>query len=385
MHRFAGAAMAVAAAALAGVHGVTAASTAGWSIQPTKSTSSQPSSRLNGVSCSSETACIAVGGSPASPGFAFAARWNGAKWEPLPMSQPAGATSSTLSGVSCSSASACTAVGSYTNGSGQVLTLAERWDGTAWTMQPTPSPGSYAPQLYGVSCPSATNCTAVGTYQADAGGPNVSLAESWNGTTWSVVATPNSTAAGSWSQLSDVSCVSTKACVAAGFSTDASGLEHALGERWNGTAWSIQSLPAPTGFNQSWLSGVSCVSTSRCTAVGSKASSSQTLPLAEHWNGQAWSIESTAGGIAGELQGVSCSDTTACTAVGMHQVVSGTWVPFAMDWNGKWSTVTTPNPAGRVFAALMSVSCVSAGTCEAVGYSMNSHGVDFTLAEGNST
>ena len=44
------------------------------------------------------------------------------------------------------------------------MTLAEVWDGSTWTVQSTPNPtGATSGSLYGVSCTSATACTAVGT------------------------------------------------------------------------------------------------------------------------------------------------------------------------------------------------------------------------------
>ncbi len=64
--------------------------------------------------------------------------------------------------MSCTSGTSCTAVGSLSN-----TGLAEHWDGTSWTVQPTPVPkhgtATYA-DLLGISCLSATYCTAVGLY-----------------------------------------------------------------------------------------------------------------------------------------------------------------------------------------------------------------------------
>ena len=75
---------------------------------------------------------------------------------------------SVLQGVSCTSATACTAVGDYVNRDGTQVTLAERWNGTSWTIQSTPNPtgaqyAGWTATLQGVSCTSATACTAVGT------------------------------------------------------------------------------------------------------------------------------------------------------------------------------------------------------------------------------
>src|ERR1700733_11457792 len=67
---------------------------------------------------------------------------------------------SELNGVSCSSATACTADGYSKNSSGADLTLAEHWNGTKWAVQstPTPSGGPFGGGLAGVSCSSAAAC-----------------------------------------------------------------------------------------------------------------------------------------------------------------------------------------------------------------------------------
>ena len=96
-----------------------------------------------------------------------------------------------------SSATACTAAGlSYTN-SGASTTLIESWDGTSWSVVPSPNP---APEsgLSGASCISATACTAVGLSGSG------TVIESWDGTSWSVVPSPGTGIFG----LDGVSCVS---------------------------------------------------------------------------------------------------------------------------------------------------------------------------------
>jgi hypothetical protein len=96
-------------------------------------------------------------------------------------------------------------------GSSATSTLAERWDGTSWTIQSTPNPpGSTQIFLDGVSCTSASSCTAVGHYQS-----TLTLAEVWNGTSWAIQGTPNK-AGYSDSALAGVSCTSVSACTAVG-------------------------------------------------------------------------------------------------------------------------------------------------------------------------
>ena len=184
-----------------------------------------------------------------------------------------------LGAVACTSASACTAVGWSSAG-----TLAERWDGTRWTIQATPNPLQGAGVLSGVACTSASACTAVGATNFTPGAKT--LAERWDGTRWSIQPTPNPPQGGG--VLASVACTSASACTAVGASTAGT-----LAERWDGTTWSIQATPNPPqggGF----LNGVACTSASACIATGGYQNSSGAfLPLAERWNGSNWAIQPT--------------------------------------------------------------------------------------------
>jgi len=112
---------------------------------------------------------------------ALAEEWNGASWSVK--KTPSLKAGGSLNGVSCTSASACTAVGFDGNGE----SLAERWNGTAWSIQATPNVNGQPTGLRGVSCTSATLCTATGRSQFGVGAP---AAERWNGTKWFVQKVP---------------------------------------------------------------------------------------------------------------------------------------------------------------------------------------------------
>ncbi len=137
---------------------------------------------------------------------------------------------------------------------------------TGWSKVPSPNPAAPAGQLFGASCSGASACTAVGTYVKPSG-RGVTLAERWNGKKWSIQPTPNPSGA-AVSALSGVSCTTASACIAVGVSTTGSGVRVTLAERWNGTTWRIQRTPNPAGARGSFLNGVSCASPSACTAVG---------------------------------------------------------------------------------------------------------------------
>jgi hypothetical protein len=327
-----------------------------WSIMPTPNPRGGTDSGLGGVSCRSASACTAVGAYVNNAtNVTLAERWNGKAWAIQPTPNPSGSTDTQLGAVSCPSASACTAVGFHLNNGGTAnVMLAERWNGKAWAIQPTP------PTIIGlaVSCPSASACTAVG------GGPTGRLAERWNGKAWTVQHTPNPEPGGTGvsAVLDGVSCTLASACTAVGFYRIGGVIsQRTLAERWNGTTWTIQ--PTPSFSDYSSLDGVSCTSASACTAVGQYESVSGDFgTLAERWNGTTWTIQSTPSEPfqqATALNGVSCPSASACTAVGYF---TGT---LAERWNGTtWAIQPTP---GRYGSSLNGVSCTSASACIAVG------------------
>ena len=291
-------------------------------------------------------------------------------WSIQPTPNPTGAFGSSLHGVSCTAGSFCTAVGNYTNGDGATLTLAERWDGASWSIQPTRNPKANNPVLSQVSCTSGRACIAVGSDGNDGEATDMgALAERWNGTSWSIDRDANFEP----DVFAGVSCTSGRACTAVGSQLTMNGDKIVtLAERWNGTRWSLKRTPNPTGSTNIELVGVSCTSGSACTAVGTyRNRAEQTVPLAERWNGSRWSIQPTskpAGSTDTELNGVSCTSGRACTAVGYHTTRTQKTVPLAERWNGaKWSIQPTPNPTGATRSYLLAVSCISSRVCSATG------------------
>jgi hypothetical protein len=278
-----------------------------------------------------------------------------------------------LAGVSCVSATACTAVGSFGR---PVHTLIESWNGTKWSIVPSPNSGSGHNQLNGVSCVSATACTAVGYFGRSTTGVKT-LIESWNGTKWSVVPSPNPAVT---NELWGVSCVSATDCIAAGDSANVTAGVKTLIESWNGTKWSI--VPSPNGAGDNLLTGVSCVAATDCTVVGSHTATGKTL--IESWNGTKWSIvpSPNKGRGGGDLSAVSCVSATACAAVGTFTNATGGDETLAESWNGaKWSIVPSVNkPAAS--SSLFGVSCVAASACIGVGnYARTPAGTAKTLIE----
>ncbi len=90
------------------------------------------------------------------------------------------------------------------------------------------------------------------------------LAERWNGHVWAIQATP-SIAAG---EFLGVSCPTVTDCIAVGWYPGRGRAEVTLVERWKGGTWTIQSSPSPSGQFKTWLTGVACVTPSTCEVSG---------------------------------------------------------------------------------------------------------------------
>jgi len=356
-----------------------------WSLQHTPDSSGRT---LLSVSCASATACAATGTTMANGiNRTVAETWHAAAWSLEPTPTIPGGTDGFLRGVSCPSAASCTAVGDYSNGTANV-TLAEGWNGTRWSIEPTPNPpGSRGNYLFGISCPAPRSCTAVGDFIARTGA-QMTLTEHWNGSAWSIQPTPK-LPGHQQGILFGVSCAAPDACTAVGLSSMPSGASRTLAEAWNGSAWSIQATPNVPGAQLNSLAAVSCSAASACFAVGNdSASTSSTLTLAEVWHESAWSIQPTPnppGAANTYLSGVSCTSATACTASGYFVTHGRADVSVAMGWNGSsWSIQHAVRPAGAAASFLNGVSCTSAADCTAVGDYTTGAPLQAALAERHS-
>ncbi len=360
-----------------------AAATA-WSLQSTQNASGAEHSALYDIACepASTSLCVAVGKKTASGvSSPYAQGWNGSAWSNQTPIAPEKATAGELQSVHCLSKTSCMASGSYTNGSG-TFSLVESWNGTNWSIQATPNPSEASESIFkGISCKVATACIAVGSSVKS--GTRTSLAELGNSGTWSLQTVPSAEGALA-SELNGVDCTSSTSCIAVGAYTVSGGANWALAASWNGTSWSLQSVPKPEGAKKSTLLDISCSDSTHCTAVGgyNNASSVQ-VSFVERWNGSTWSQQTSPNPEKSSntvLQNVSCVDRYSCVGVG-DWLNGKTWQTMAQYWNSNsgWSLDTTENPAGATFGLLEGVACRI--TCIAVGWYTNASAENKTLGE----
>jgi len=293
-----------------------------WSVQSLPASSQASGGGLLGVSCVSADWCMAVGTqtSSASPYFATLAEvWNGSGWAVLPSPSPGG--DAKLYSVSCVDASLCFASGwGYVGGIESPLV--QQWDGSSWSVVSVPSPaGTSLAELYGISCSSASACTTVGTVVDSVG--EVPLVERWDGSSWSLETAPIPT--GAAAAMEGVACVSVSACTGVGTYNVGSGPGMSLADGWDGSSWSLEASQNP-GSAANALVGVSCVAASACIAVGAEASGSDPeMTLAEVWDGTGWSVQSTPqpSEMQSDLYSDSCLAVSWCQSVGLFRPTGG--------------------------------------------------------------
>jgi hypothetical protein len=262
----------------------------------------------------------------------------------------------------------CFAVGAYNDADNRTQTLTESWDGTSWSILPSPNVAGIEQALVGIACISKSQCWAIGN---GFGAPPTSIIERWNGTSWSLVKAPDPGDPGS--QLRDVACASATQCFAVGWhfnANDARGFP--LIDAWDGSHWTAVHPPTPMG-HEGVLEGVACASSSRCWAVGEEFTNNSTgasKTLVETWNGVSWSVvasPNSSSALENGFSSVSCLAPGLCWAVGSTVENAGGNATLAARWDGSsWSRVPTAN-SSRPENFLQGVSCASRVDCWAFG------------------
>src|SRR5207253_3187946 len=134
-----------------------------------------------------------------------------------------------------------------------------------WSVVKSPNVGGSRPSLGAVAAVSKSDVWAVGLHYSNNGSfPSRTLIEHWNGTSWSIVPSPNP---GKFSQLYKLAAVSANDIWAVGRFNTGNSILQTLIEHWNGTSWSVVKSPSPGSFDNA-LVGVAVVSTNDVWAVG---------------------------------------------------------------------------------------------------------------------
>jgi hypothetical protein len=268
------------------------------------------------------------------------------------------------------------AAGIYFDGS-RFRTLTIRWDGRAWNVVPSPNPGGANNYLSSISAVSPNDIWAVGTYRI-VGGPLATLVVHWDGTAWSVVPSPSPGAGRN--VLAGVTALSANNVWAVGIACDDNGCEtnpRTLIEHWDGTAWSVVPSPNASPFlntvedvsasrpNDIWAVGFYCA-TSDCSESGQ---------LIEHYDGTTWSIVQTPiSNPFGALWGVYARTAGDVYIPGSYSNDGNSWTNLLLHWDGRnWSSIPLSSP-GSYDNNLWSASAIGANDVWVVGDSNDGDG-----------
>ena len=221
---------------------------------------------LNGVAAVSSNDIWAVGVS-SGPYQMLIEHWDGSEWSVVPSPPVGGEGLSWLNAVTAISSNDVWAVGDYYNFPGDD-TLTIHWDGTEWSVVPSPNVGTGTNDLKGVSAISSNDVWAVGYYHLEPAGGYYALIEHWDGTAWSVVPSPDPNPGAHPLVLNAVAAISSNDVWAVGYYSPYS--TGALLEHWDGDEWSVAPGPEVTvGYNI--LQAVAAVASDDVWAVGSSS------------------------------------------------------------------------------------------------------------------
>jgi hypothetical protein len=261
-----------------------------WSIVPAPNGSTNPNgktaSQMVSVAAVSPNNVWAVGWTSTSVNFnsfqgTLIEHWDGSQWTVIPSPNVDGSFQNALTGIAVIDANDIWAVGYTLTGNYQTLT--EHWDGSQWSIVPSPNVGDYGNGLSGVTALASNDVWAVGS----SNNYTNTLVLHWDGSSWGVVSTPISSVYGQASSLGSISAVSPTDIWAVGTNAftyytgegDANTTYYTLFEHWDGSAWSIVPGASTNGTSAvGRLFGVAAVSTGDVWAVGPNLTERFTIP-----------------------------------------------------------------------------------------------------------
>jgi hypothetical protein len=234
-------------------------------------------------------------------------------------------------------------------------------EGTRWKAISVPEPINSDER---VSCTTATYCLVSGTDDEyyETYGPYILR---WNGTSLASIPAPPVPDGYTLVSIDAISCVAVKSCVVFGTAGKGADEDVELAWTWNGSKWAMKGTAYPAGWGRVFVSSARCFSLTSCEVTGAYGPM-----LFAAWNGRKFTLQRAPEEFADNADGadagnVSCGSPGSCAAISSINSTDS----FLTVWNGKTWTATkwTGPPYSDSF--LGDVSCMTAASCLAVGYS----------------
>ena len=278
----------------------------------------------------------------------------------------------------CPLATTCIAVGTNLSSTPYVVETSN--NGDTWSLQ---TPPSNAVDLTGISCSAPEDCVAVGN-TGNLGAGSTIMTTTTGGLSWTAQSPPSGTSRLEFGVVPDhrrllrsgsrlcpcvgqrrscleptidsrqdvaglngISCVTSSDCTAVGFGIFGSPV--IIGTVNAGTTWSAETVPSSVGV----LTGVSCASSAICHAVSDVENFAPSI-VATANGGATWTTEAYPG-VVTNFTGISCPDSLHCTAVGVSSGGPNAVVLSTSDGGDTWVPQTTPAAA----TTLTGISCSS--------------------------
>lgn len=267
-----------------------------------------------------------------------------------------GGVESTLQDVVALSATDIWGVGAVMQDGSRVDNLAVHWDGTSWSVVDTPNLFT-SPQLGGLVA-------------ADAVTPDDIWAVAYNcqalhydGSSWEAMYLPCSTSSGE--RLADIVAVASNDVWIVGTQKDDVRTDRTLILHWNGTGWTEVASPN-VNEKPHQLTSIAAVSANDIWAVGQYIKANTTQTLIMHWDGTSWSIVESPNptenfAYLNAVEVVSANDVW---AVGSYNTIR----PMTLHWNGvEWTNIPAAGLSDAGSHNLLDVEALAPNDVWAVG------------------
>ena len=344
------------------------ACTGRWEIQPSPDPGGESrDSRLFAVSALAPDDVWAAGyfETDAFRPLYLVEHWNGTAWTVVP-TPIVGDEDNFLYGITALSTDDVWAVGFImVKQYSEAVTLAMHWDGLQWTVIPTPNGGSVHDDLVAISGNGSNDVWAAGSSFRGSTYSYHTLVEHWNGAEWSIVPSASIGGGGGGGGGTYLSAItsSPSAMWSAGYT--ATNPLHTLVERPSGSRWVHVSSPNIPGHNN-YLYGISAATDTDAWAAGYEDSPEMPKPntVIEHWDGSAWSIVPSPSPApnGNYLRGIAAVSSTEAWAAGFTIDADLATNTLVERWSGTdWTVFPSPNHQQNL-SSLLAISATPAGT-----------------------